>query len=643
MAMPMAAFPGAAAPRVAGFSPAAIPPSQLAPGHVNWSPGVRQPAGGAMPTAAFGAMPMMVSPGQPFVQQAAPGQAGLPPPPDLRFQFQQQAQQQALLRQQQEVHWAPTFPRALSSTSTVPPAHYAPHSAAQAIPSPSSSPVAGYRQVAQAPVAAAVVGDGEGASVFAEAVCICGATFNTEARFCQACGRQRPRKPEAGATFRPSPRVVTRVRRPQAMGPPKSFRDPFTGHEFVDMRDPLRQERILSAQERTPNWRGFKAAAERRRQFEGLPEFAVVDGRENYADRRRYLEQADTQVRSPVGQGGRLQVRIVSAHDLKNMDTGLMGDVSDPFVVARVGMEEHKTPTINNSLNPLWTDGNLFTFTVRDVDATLQLEVMNSNNVFKNDCIGRLSVPLRHVAQGSWQKFRERLRDGNPNSEIEFELCLETYSAVESGTQLSLHGSQIGRARQDDMSQVGHSQVGHAGLFDTGMHLGDAPTVSSGSRKAKKDKQPERTPTSLPSRSSEPGTSQARAVTPTSGGPWSCSACYMSNAPEAARCEDCGETKPPVPTPWICKKCEASNEAAATKCANCKKLRPHLTCADCDHQYHVAFPPLERLGRKTIRAKCPACGRLNEANKAGRATSKEPEPKKKDSKKKTAKKTFGCC
>eukprot|EP00929_Paragymnodinium_shiwhaense_P092975 TRINITY_DN5300_c1_g4_i1.p1 TRINITY_DN5300_c1_g4~~TRINITY_DN5300_c1_g4_i1.p1 ORF type:complete len:2216 (-),score=463.01 TRINITY_DN5300_c1_g4_i1:52-5769(-) len=120
---------------------------------------------------------------------------------------------------------------------------------------------------------------------------------------------------------------------------------------------------------------------------------------------------------------GRLQVRINAATDLKNTDTGLLGmDVSDPYVVVRVGKEEHKTPTINNNLNPVWSKSNVFMFNVFTADAPLELIVMNSN-FRKADVIGRLSVPLRNLhAGGSWQKFRERLLDGNRNSQIEFDL-----------------------------------------------------------------------------------------------------------------------------------------------------------------------------------------------------------------------------
>eukprot|EP00929_Paragymnodinium_shiwhaense_P092974 TRINITY_DN5300_c1_g3_i1.p1 TRINITY_DN5300_c1_g3~~TRINITY_DN5300_c1_g3_i1.p1 ORF type:complete len:2162 (-),score=437.98 TRINITY_DN5300_c1_g3_i1:113-6598(-) len=145
---------------------------------------------------------------------------------------------------------------------------------------------------------------------------------------------------------------------------------------------------------------------------------------------------------------GRLQVRILAAHDLKNTDTGLMGDVSDPYVVVRVGKEEHKTSTINNNLNPVWNECNLFTLSVREVDATLELIVMNEN-VFRNDAIGRLSVPLRHVTKDAWQKFKERLLDGNKNSQIEFDLYWEASSAWDLGMQLKGHENDLARARQD--------------------------------------------------------------------------------------------------------------------------------------------------------------------------------------------------
>merc|ERR1712014_253304 len=53
----------------------------------------------------------------------------------------------------------------------------------------------------------------------------------------------------------------------------RRFRDPVSGREFGDMIDPARQQQIAATFQAQPNFRGFKAAARRRRGEEHLPEF----------------------------------------------------------------------------------------------------------------------------------------------------------------------------------------------------------------------------------------------------------------------------------------------------------------------------------------------------------------------------------
>jgi len=59
--------------------------------------------------------------------------------------------------------------------------------------------------------------------------------------------------------------------------------------------------------------------------------------------------------------GGVLSLKVIAAYNLKNTDSGLMGDVSDPFVNASIGAELKHTATINDNLNPVW-DSEPFNF-----------------------------------------------------------------------------------------------------------------------------------------------------------------------------------------------------------------------------------------------------------------------------------------
>lgn len=110
--------------------------------------------------------------------------------------------------------------------------------------------------------------------------------------------------------------------------------------------------------------------------------------------------------------GGSLYVSIQASHNLMNKDTGLLGDVSDPYVVVKLGKQEHSTPVINNDLNPVWNDGNSFTFSVGYEDRLLDLEVMNSN-IFRNDSLGRTTLDFRSLAADVWHQQRDLLKHGD--------------------------------------------------------------------------------------------------------------------------------------------------------------------------------------------------------------------------------------
>lgn len=152
--------------------------------------------------------------------------------------------------------------------------------------------------------------------------------------------------------------------------------------------------------------------------------------------------------RSGVGPGGPapvfdhrvsvLHVRVNGAHNLKNKDTGMFGDVSDPYVAVKLGGAQHRTPTINNNLNPEWTEQNYFTFVVGVQETTLELKVMNSNSVMKDDDLGSTEIDLRSMLKNEWCRYREVLRDGS-GAELEF----DTFFKPTASHSLMLEGSTM--------------------------------------------------------------------------------------------------------------------------------------------------------------------------------------------------------
>jgi len=114
---------------------------------------------------------------------------------------------------------------------------------------------------------------------------------------------------------------------------------------------------------------------------------------------------------------GTLFVSIQAGHNLMNRDTGILGDVSDPYVVVKLGRQEFTTPVINNDLNPVWHVDNKFTLQV-DKESLLELEVKNSN-ILSDDSLGRTSLDFRSLPANAWHSRRDLLKDGE-KGELEY-------------------------------------------------------------------------------------------------------------------------------------------------------------------------------------------------------------------------------
>jgi len=127
---------------------------------------------------------------------------------------------------------------------------------------------------------------------------------------------------------------------------------------------------------------------------------------------------------TPTGPGstavpkiGVLSVRIIAAFNLVNSDTGLFGDVSDPFVEMWLGSQSkkdgQKIRTINNDLNPVWnTSPFLFPLTMED--DSLHLEVYDEDMITSHDFLGRLIIPLYNIVHGELNeavRIRDQLQD----------------------------------------------------------------------------------------------------------------------------------------------------------------------------------------------------------------------------------------
>jgi len=118
-----------------------------------------------------------------------------------------------------------------------------------------------------------------------------------------------------------------------------------------------------------------------------------------------------------------LQVRILAAHNLMNKDSGIAGDVSDPYVMIRYATRVYRTPTIRDNLNPVWDNDNVYFFDLRLDRIFLELEVVNANAVLIEQSLGTLSLNLKTYALDKPHVVREPLKDGK-GGELELELLL---------------------------------------------------------------------------------------------------------------------------------------------------------------------------------------------------------------------------
>jgi len=129
----------------------------------------------------------------------------------------------------------------------------------------------------------------------------------------------------------------------------------------------------------------------------------------------------------PTHLTGTLSVRIIAAYDLVNTDSGILGDVSDPYVTLRLGSQSEKirkrTATINNNLNPVWNT-QPFLLPLQHEDDTLYLEVWDEDMMTSDDFLGRIVIPLYRIVMGEPNtaiRIRDRLTD-TQHGELEVEI-----------------------------------------------------------------------------------------------------------------------------------------------------------------------------------------------------------------------------
>merc|ERR1712176_599735 len=107
---------------------------------------------------------------------------------------------------------------------------------------------------------------------------------------------------------------------------------------------------------------------------------------------------------------GTLSIKVVRATKVKNVASGFLGDVSDPYCQITVGSETVKTNVIKNNLNPEWNEQvevKIDPHSNRSTEAVF--EVMSYNFTSKSSPLGSLKLPLSTFKVGKVCPISEEL------------------------------------------------------------------------------------------------------------------------------------------------------------------------------------------------------------------------------------------
>jgi len=124
---------------------------------------------------------------------------------------------------------------------------------------------------------------------------------------------------------------------------------------------------------------------------------------------------------------GMLVVSVQAAQGLRNADFSVLGgNLSDPFAICRVGTQEQRTHTVQDSLDPVWDSGP-FVFKLKGKDH-LDIVINDQDTSARQDCLGSVSLdPRRDLSSGTWHMRREPLRPvgrSAAHGELRFEVYL---------------------------------------------------------------------------------------------------------------------------------------------------------------------------------------------------------------------------
>merc|ERR1711904_108049 len=88
---------------------------------------------------------------------------------------------------------------------------------------------------------------------------------------------------------------------------------------------------------------------------------------------------------------GVLRIKIVRAINLEAKDWQWGVRTSDPFVEVKVGADVWRTQTIQNTCNPVWTEGNVHDIFIASTDQIVRIDIYDYDKYeTSNDHLGSI-------------------------------------------------------------------------------------------------------------------------------------------------------------------------------------------------------------------------------------------------------------
>jgi len=138
---------------------------------------------------------------------------------------------------------------------------------------------------------------------------------------------------------------------------------------------------------------------------------------------------------------GRLDCRIVAARNLA--DTQFISK-PDPYCIAKLEKQHHKTRVIDNNVNPQWDE--VIKFTVADENsAQLKVEVWNKN-IVSDEFLGQYTISLGGLTKGVVKDGWYLLQQSKTNAEIHLRLLANDFGLDPTQDQFAQVQSGVGFA-----------------------------------------------------------------------------------------------------------------------------------------------------------------------------------------------------